>query len=104
MGEDISDTETASRPKPAPYVKMGVDWELEAVADQLLIESRKGVTRVSEKRDFLTEDQLARRRLREVYNHHGIPDPHRFSGLYRRAYNPEAGTRPSKHNHYATNL
>lgn len=102
MAEDISDTEVASGP-PA-RIKCGVDWELEALADQLLCESRKGVTRVSEKRDFLTADQLERRRAREVYNRNGVPDPHLYSGLYRRAYNPDAGTRPSKHNPYASNL
>jgi hypothetical protein len=80
-------------PSVNPRIKSGVDWELEALADQLLSESRKGVTKVSEKRDFLTTDQLERRRSREVYNQKGVPEPHLYSGLYRRCWNPDFGHR-----------
>jgi hypothetical protein len=61
-----------------------------------LADSRRGVTKLSEKKDILTNEQLNLRRSREVYNHVGTPEPHIVSGLYRRAYNPRAHDRPTK--------
>lgn len=76
-------------------VRSGVDWSLEAQADELLRQSRMGTTRVSDKQDFLTQDQLRRRQSREVYNARGIPEHHLYTGLFRRSWNPLAGTRPA---------
>lgn len=92
---DILEEETSPRVR----VQCGVNWDLEMQADELLRKSRVGLTKVSEKQDFLTTDQLERRRCREVYNVNGVPDPALFSGLYRRAWNPNAGTRPNNDSH-----
>ena len=45
--------------------------------------------------DILSGEQYMLRRSREVYNINGVPDSSLMSGLYRRAYNPHAGQRPS---------
>lgn len=71
----------------------GVYAALEDQADAILREGRKGVTALSEKKDFLTDEQLALRQKREVYNSNGFPDPSICQGLYRRAYNPLEGRR-----------
>lgn len=76
--------------------KSGIDWRLEEEANEILRESRKDVTKLSEKKYWLTEEQLNLRQSREVYNQFGVPDASLVSGLYRRAYNPHAGHRPSK--------
>lgn len=75
-------------------VACGVDYKLEQQANDLLKESRRGVTALSEKKDFFSDEQLAQRRSREVYNTNGVPDSHIMSGLYKRAFNPLAGHRP----------
>ncbi len=80
---------------PKNTVKCGVDWALEDVANQILRDSRKGVTKLSEKKHWLTEEQESLRRSREVYNQFGVPDGRLMSGLYRRAHNPLAGHRPT---------
>ena len=77
-------------------VMSGINFDLEAQADEILREGRAGVTKLSEKKFYLTEDQLQLRQSREVLNSNGFPDPHIVSGLYRRAYNPTAGRRPTK--------
>jgi len=77
-------------------IKCGVDWDLESQADELLKKSRAGLTKVSDKQDFLTTDQLERRREREVYSQNGVPDANLYCGLFRRAWNPFAGKRPTK--------
>lgn len=41
---------------------------------------------------------MDRRRSREIYNKNGFADPHLYSGLYRRAYNPRMHDRPSRTN------
>ena len=97
--DDSDDCEAVEIGPPA-RVRSGVDWDLETQADELLRQSRVGITKVSDKQDFLTNDQLERRRCREVYNRNGIPDAHLYSGLYRRAWNPHAGTRPTKSSQY----
>ena len=74
--------------------KSGINFELEKEANALLRHSRQGVTALSEKQDFFTEEQMALRLQREVYNINGFPDPHINSGLFRRAYNPNFGNRP----------
>lgn len=77
-------------------LRSGIDYGLEAEANEWLRKSREGVTKLSEKKDYLTEEQLALRWDREVPNGHGFPEAAICSGLYRRAYNPLAGKRPSR--------
>ena len=72
----------------------GVNSELEEQANAILREGRRGITALSEKKDYLTEEQLNLRQAREVLNSNGFPDPSIRQGLYRRAYSPMAGTRP----------
>lgn len=79
-----------------PRLHIGTHYALEAEADEWLRKSREGVTKLSEKKDYLTEEQLLLRQQREVPNGHGFPEAHIVSGLYRRAYNPQAGKRPSR--------
>lgn len=74
----------------------GINHQLEEEANRWLAEARKGVTNHSDKQDYLSEEQLAMRLGREVYNENGVPDKSIISGLYRRAYNPNMGKRPSK--------
>lgn len=50
----------------------------------------------SAKRDWFTPEQWALRTDREVYSGTGVIDRLVVSGLYRRAYNPLAGTRPTR--------
>ena len=79
-------------------MKIGVDFALEEAANALLREGRRGVTALSAKRDYLTEEQLALRQSREVLNITGVADESLYSGLYRRAFNPLAGKRPKRPN------
>lgn len=73
----------------------GVDFALEQQANEILREGRRGITALSAKKDYLTEEQLALRLQREVYNINGVPDAHIFSGIYRRSFNPNTGHRPT---------
>lgn len=94
MSEDLDRT----LPKPMS-LKMGTDYKLEEDADRWLAESRRGVTSMSAKTDYLSKEQLALRQSKEVLNHHGIADAALFSGMYRRVFNPLSGQRPkSKRN------
>lgn len=69
-------------------ITCGTNLDLEEQADRLLADGRAGVTKLSEKKDYLSPGQLDRRRWREVYNRNGFPEPHLYSGLFNRAYNP----------------
>lgn len=74
----------------------GVNQELEEQANAILREGRRGVTALSEKKDYLTAEQLHLRQSREILNSNGFPDPAICQGLYRRSYNPNAGSRPRR--------
>lgn len=50
---------------------------------------------INAKKDWFNEEQLELRRSREVQSSHPI-DRLFYSGIYRRAYNPLAGTRPTR--------
>lgn len=78
-------------------LKSGEDYSLEEQAAQLLSKCREGVTALSEKRDYLTHDQLQLRAQREILNSNGVPDEHIVSGLFRRSFNPNMGHRPQRH-------
>ncbi len=68
----------------------GEDLELEAVADHILARGRRGTTKHSELRDYLSKSQIDLRKSREVYPSQGFPETHLYSGIYRRAYNPNS--------------
>jgi hypothetical protein len=74
----------------------GINNDLEEQANAILREGRRGITALSEKKDYLTEEQLSLRQAREVLNSNGVPDPSIRQGLYRRAYNPTANIRPRR--------
>lgn len=78
----------------------GEHYKLEAEANEWLRKGREGVTKLSEKKDYLTEEQLQLRWDREMPTQNlGAIENH---GLYRRAYNPMAGKRrPGKSDHDA---
>jgi len=80
-------------------LKTGEDYALEEQAAAWLAKSRQGVTALSEKRDYLTRDQLQLRAQREILNSTGFCDESLMSGLFRRAFNPQAGHRPKGHNY-----
>lgn len=74
----------------------GVKSDLEERANAILREGRRGVTALSEKKDYFTDEQMALRQAREVPNANGFPDPSIERGLYKRAYNMNAGSRPCR--------
>jgi hypothetical protein len=74
----------------------GINSTLEEQANAILREGRRGITALSEKKDYLTEEQLNLRQAREVLNSNGFPDPSIRQGLYRRVYSPLAGSRPGR--------
>lgn len=77
-------------------IMSGTNYELEAIANEWLRKSREGVTKLSEKKDYLTEEQLTLRQNREIPNGHGHPEAHIISGYYKRSFNPLFGKRPTK--------
>lgn len=77
----------------------GVNSDLEEQANAILREGRRGITALSEKKDYLTEEQLNLRQAREVLNSNGFPDPSIRQGLYRRCYSPTANSRPGRRPH-----
>ena len=85
-------------PRPL-HLKSGTDYDVEERADRLLATSREGITALHEKRDWLSRDQLQLRASKEVLNVNGFSDEALMSGLFRRAFNPLAGHRPTKRLH-----
>lgn len=75
-------------------LRTGVNAELEEQANALLRQGRKGVTALSEKKHYLTDEQISLRQSREVLNVNGVPDSAIRQGIYRRAYNPLSNSRP----------
>lgn len=80
----------------------GVDPELEEKADALLMrdrqEHRVGGYHLDDLNGWLSEEQLDRRRSREIHNSLGYVGDYLIHGLYRRAYNPLLGRRPTPKN------
>lgn len=74
-------------------VTSGTNYDLEKEANEWLRKGREGVTKLSDKKDYLTDEQLSLRWKREIPNGHGFPEAYLVSGLYRRSYNPLAGKR-----------
>ena len=78
-------------------LRSGEDYMAEKIAAEWLAKSRVGVTALSDKRDYFTQDQLTLRAQREVLTSVGVPDEHLYSGLFKRAFNPLSGHRPTSH-------
>lgn len=76
-------------------VPSGPNFALEEEANRLLADDRRGVTKLSDKKDILTEEQLLLRKSKEVYNQNGVPDRSLMSGIFKREYNPTIGRRPT---------
>lgn len=90
---------TGDYSEPAPVImslRDGVNFSLEETADQFLADGRRGDGRYTDPRDWLTREQLALRRQKEVYVTAGLPDSRLVSGIYRRSHNPNAGCRPRR--------
>lgn len=80
-------------------LRSGDDYKCEEAAAVILAKSREGITALSEKRDFLTADQLKLRYQKEVPNQNGFSDESLMSGMFRREYNPLFGNRPGARMH-----
>ncbi len=98
MDDDDEDLDEEGVERMAPpramTLRSGVDYTLEEAADQMLAESRRGVTSMSAKTDYLSKEQLALRQSKEVMNRQGVSESAFMSGMYRRAFNPLFGKRP----------
>ena len=93
MVPEKDDDEAPKPPRPMS-LRSGVDYKLEEEADKMLADSRRGVTSMSAKTDYLSKEQLALRQSKEVLNRQGVPDASFMSGMYRRVFNPLYGQRP----------
>lgn len=73
----------------------GVAWELEEEADRILADYRREHPIISEEEYLvLSKGQMDRRAQKEILNKQSFPEAHLYSGLYKRAYNPQMGKRP----------
>lgn len=73
----------------------GVAWDLEEEADRILADYRRKHPVLSEEEYLvLSKGQMERRSQKEILNKQSFPEAHLYSGLYRRAYNPNIGKRP----------
>lgn len=69
-------------------VRNGVHLPLERAADELIMNSLRGVTSQSAKSDILTPWKMQDRLSREVFNVNGTAEPHTRRGMYHRVANP----------------
>lgn len=73
----------------------GTAWDLEEEADRLLANYRREHPIISEEEYLvLSKGQMDRRAQKEILNKQSYPEAHLYSGLYKRAYNPNFGKRP----------
>lgn len=78
-----------------PNKSCGTDWELEDEADRILADYRRAHPIISEEEYLvLSKGQMDRRAQKEILNKQSYPEAHLYSGLYRRAYNPNMRKRP----------
>lgn len=96
LSDDLDFGDSADAPTILRALYSGVNLDLEEKANAILREGRKGVTALSEKKDYLTNEQMKLRQDREVLNGNGFPDPSIHQGLYRRSYSPMIGSRPCR--------
>lgn len=76
---------------PKRKITSGKNTELESIADAILADYRKDIRKHSEKQDYLSEHQLKKRMQKEIYVTSGFPDESLFSGIFKRAHNPDGG-------------
>lgn len=73
----------------------GIAWDLEEEADRILADYRRKHPILSQEEYLvLSKGQMDRRSQKEILNKQSFPEAHLYSGLYRRAYNPNIGKRP----------
>lgn len=78
--------------RPLP-LRSGDKNAIEEETNKLIADDRRA--NPDTETDILSGEQYMLRRSREVFNINGVPDASLISGLYRRSYNPLAGSRPS---------
>jgi hypothetical protein len=77
-------------------LRSGENHPVEQEAEKALADGRRAQDKGAEKIDYLSREQMILRQSKEILNEKGVPDAHLVRGLYKRAYNPEAGKRPTK--------
>lgn len=78
-------------------LRSGEDLSAEEQANEILVNSRRAEGKNADRREWLTTEQILLRQHKEVYNQNGFPDASLVSGIYKRAHNPNAGTRPGRY-------
>lgn len=91
--QEERDLELVSRVLP---LRSGDKNAIEEDAERILAASRRGKNGPVVIDEWLSREQYILRKNKEVYSASGVPDASLISGLYKRAYNPEFGARPSK--------
>jgi hypothetical protein len=81
---------------PDKWAIFSFNSKLEFIGDRILINSRKGITKHSELKDFLSPTQLERRYRREIQSKNGGWDDDIRHGEYWRHYNYELDKKPHK--------
>jgi hypothetical protein len=93
FGDDGSfEVSTESRVLP---LRTGVDYSVEDETEKLLADDRRELREQGLDVDYLTTDQLLLRWSRELIGPYGAPDRAISHGMYRRAFNPAMGQRPT---------
>lgn len=83
-------------PKLMPLYS-GINYAIEDEADRILAAGRRDAAKTAEKMiDYLSPEQMAFRKSKEIMNQNGVPDARLRTGMYRRAYNPDFGQRPPR--------
>lgn len=95
MNSDSSSQSESYEGRMFPGKSCGTDWELEEEADRILADYRREHPIISEEEYLvLSKGQMDRRSQKEILNKQSYPEAHLYSGLYKRAYNPNFGKRP----------
>lgn len=68
-------------------LRSGIHAPLESIADQMIKESLRAVTRHSDKADILTPWKEQERRRHEIYVPSGVPDSANREGIFHRSTN-----------------
>ena len=91
--------EPVQEPEPTMLrLRSGEDMSFEERANEILVTSRRLEGKDADRREWLTTEQILLRQHKEVYNQNGFPDSSLVSGIYKRVYNPNAGSRPGRFN------
>jgi hypothetical protein len=93
MFSDDGSFEVSTESRVLP-LRTGVDYSVEDETEKLLADDRRELREQGLDVDYLTTDQLLLRWSRELIGPYGTPDRGSV-GMYRRAYNPCIGQRPT---------